>query len=150
MRYLYGILQWVNVGRHSSTMGSIPLPFGLTARRLYSQLIIRRYGYGILQRNTCRQILDCYKYYIRTVVFSLDSKVLLSGSNDSKVRLWNDTLYLRLRELQGHGRPIDSMAFSLTGEVLASGSDDNIVRIWNTASGKLLLTLSGAIKEPTV
>jgi WD40 repeat protein len=80
---------------------------------------------------------------MRTIAFSLGSKVLATGSNDGKIRLWEATTHVRLKELQGHEEPINAIAFSPNGEVLASGSDDGTVRLWNTASGEHLRTLKG-------
>jgi WD40 repeat protein len=81
------------------------------------------------------------------VAFSpvVGSNMLVSGCNDSIVRLWdvsgiNPQL---LRELHGHSNWIWSVAFSPDGSQLVSGSWDKTVRLWSVASGKLLKTMEG-------
>jgi WD40 repeat protein len=69
--------------------------------------------------------------------------VLVSGSYDDTVRLWDTETGATLQTLEGHSAFVSSVAFSPDGKVLASGSDDNTVRLWNIETGITLQTLEG-------
>jgi WD40 repeat protein len=67
---------------------------------------------------------------VNTLAFSPDGKIVASGGDDSKVKLWNVKNKTRIRELSGHDKPVMSVSFSPDGKLLASGSKDYTVRIW--------------------
>ncbi len=65
--------------------------------------------------------------------------VIVSGSYDCTVRVWNPTTGKQIGEpLTGHTGPLGSVAFGQIDEqtVIASGSDDCTVRVWNPTTGK--------------
>ncbi|MDD5394662.1 MAG: hypothetical protein PHE17_16730 [Thiothrix sp.] len=80
-----------------------------------------------------------------------DGKVLASGHDDGKIRLWEsgeekDTSPKLLRVLEGHSQVIadrSGLAFSPDGERLASASYDNTVRLWDWRKGSSLQVLAG-------
>jgi len=73
--------------------------------------------------------LQGHSDYVSSVAFSPDGKLIVSGSWDKTVRLWNTT-----------GKPIGqpfhinsyvtSVAFSPNGKLIVSGSWDKTVRLW--------------------
>jgi WD40 repeat protein len=71
---------------------------------------------------------------VNGVAFSPDSRHVISGSNDSALRLW-DVASGVLRVLEGHDRGVLSVAFSPDGRHLVSGSGDCTLRLWDEASG---------------
>jgi WD40 repeat protein len=86
-----------------------------------------------------RQPLAGHTYYVTSIAFSPDGKLLASGSGDSKVILWNVTSGKPIGQpLDGHTRGVNSVAFSPHGKILASGSDDHKVILWDVATGKPL------------
>jgi WD40 repeat protein len=68
---------------------------------------------------------------VESVAFSLDGKVLASGSLDHTVRLWDVATGTTIAVLTGHAEGVESVAFSRDGKTLASGSDDATIRLWN-------------------
>ncbi|KAM0513906.1 hypothetical protein ACHAPE_007261 [Trichoderma viride] len=80
---------------------------------------------------------------IFSVAFSHDSKLILSGSVDSTVMLWDSTTGKCLRTFQGHGSYVQSVAFSHVSKVLASGSDDRTIKLWDSTTGECLHTFQG-------
>src|SRR5262249_44382040 len=77
--------------------------------------------------------------------FSPDGKILVSGTADNLVRLWDVDKGTLLRTLEGHTNKVCCLAFSRDGKSLASGGHDGQVPIWNveTAAKVRELTLPG-------
>jgi sterol desaturase/sphingolipid hydroxylase (fatty acid hydroxylase superfamily) len=80
---------------------------------------------------------------IFSVAFSGDGQVIVSGSEDGLVKVWDaDTLKEKF-VLKGHTRPVRSVAISADGEWIVSGSYDQTVKVWNARTGQEKGTLSG-------
>jgi tricorn protease-like protein len=75
---------------------------------------------------------------IRSVTFSPDGQMLVSGSEDEVVHLWSIESQEIVREFKGHKGRILSVAFSPDGKTLASGGEDKSIRLWNVATGEEL------------
>ncbi|KIK24627.1 hypothetical protein PISMIDRAFT_678019 [Pisolithus microcarpus 441] len=73
---------------------------------------------------------------VLSVAISPDGGKVVSGSDDSTVRVWDAMGGVQFGEpLQGHTSPVNSVAFSHDGKRIVSGSDDSTVRIWDTEKG---------------
>lgn len=81
--------------------------------------------------------------WVKCVVFSQDSKLLASCSNDHTVRLWDVRTGKSLKVFRGHADWVQGVAFSPNGTTLASSSIDEPVRLWDVASGELIRVLKG-------
>ena len=82
-------------------------------------------------------------------VFSPDSQLLASGSEDKTVRLWSINSGKHLKTFTGNEDKVTSVCFSPDGQLLASGNADKTVRLWSINSGKHLKTFVGHIKNVT-
>jgi WD40 repeat protein len=73
---------------------------------------------------------------VTAMAYSPDSKVIASGSEDGRVRLWDANRGLVIHEtIVGKKNVILSLAFSPDGKVIASGGRDGKIRIWDAKSG---------------
>ena len=80
---------------------------------------------------------------VQTVDFSLDGRLVASGSEDHTIRLWEVSTGECLNVLQGHSAWVRSVAFSRDGRLLASGGSDRTVRLWEVSTGECLNVLRG-------
>jgi WD40 repeat protein len=64
------------------------------------------------------------------VAFNADGRLLVSGSEDATVRLWEVPSGQPLATLQGHTGSVLGVALSADGRLLTSSSQDGTVRLW--------------------
>ncbi len=80
--------------------------------------------------------LEGHENWVRSIAFSPDGKILVSGSDDWKVMLWNTSTGQLLNQLEGHRARVWSVAFSPDGQIVASSGEDQTLRLWHVDSGK--------------
>lgn len=81
--------------------------------------------------------------YVRSVAFSPDGRLLVTGSEDQIVRVWSVAEQKLLCRLTGHTQDIYSADFMPNGREVISGSGDRTVRIWDVeGSGTLKTTFT--------
>lgn len=84
-------------------------------------------------------------YTILSASFSPDGKRIVSGSDDSIVRVWEAKVWGDgdvLLVLEGHEGRVRSVSWNPKGDAIASGSDDKTVRVWDATYGYCLHTLT--------
>jgi WD40 repeat protein len=69
--------------------------------------------------------------------FSPNGNLLVSGSSDSKIIVWNFETGDVIKTFSGHEKRVNSVAYSKNGKYIASGSDDKSVKLWNAETGLL-------------
>lgn len=80
--------------------------------------------------------------YIRSVCFSPDGKLLATGAEDRRIRVW-DIATRRIKcSFDGHEQDIYSLDFAKNGRLIASGSGDKTVRLWDIETGGQIMVLS--------
>ena len=71
-----------------------------------------------------------------------DGKLVMSGSDDSTVKLWDSVTGAARCTLNGHSGSVAAVAFSPGGKLVASAGDLN-VRLYDSATGAARCTLYG-------
>ena len=82
-------------------------------------------------------------HWVNTVAFSVDNKILASGSEDGNLYLWDAETGMKIRALMEGPENIFSVAFSSDGKTLASGNSGNTIQLWDITTGEKLKTLTG-------
>ncbi|OKH19845.1 hypothetical protein NIES593_20495 [Hydrococcus rivularis NIES-593] len=68
---------------------------------------------------------------VKAVAVSPDGQIIVSGSWDKTLRLWNRQGNAIGQPFRGHEGDVTSVAFSPDGQTIVSGSGDGTVRLWN-------------------
>ena len=76
-----------------------------------------------------------------SVAFSPDERLIVSGSEDQTVRVWNIESRKEMRRFHHEGW-VNSVAFSPDGTHLVSGSDDKSLRLWNIQTNRCVMKQS--------
>ncbi|MEI6444237.1 MAG: hypothetical protein WCO29_14205, partial [Nostocales cyanobacterium ELA583] len=90
--------------------------------------------------------LTGHSFWVASVAFSPDGKILASGSWDDTIKLWDLRTGNLLQTLTTHSESVYSVAFSPNGQTLASGNMNNTVKLWDLRTGNLLQTLTAHSK----
>lgn len=80
--------------------------------------------------------------YIRSVCFSPDGKLLATGAEDKRIRVWEIESRRIRNTFDGHEQDIYSLDFAKNGRLIASGSGDKTVRLWDIDNNTQVMVLS--------
>jgi WD40 repeat protein len=84
----------------------------------------------------CVLTLEGHRNGVASVAFSPSGTVVVSGSGDNTVKIWDARSDACLNTLEGHHNKDTSIALSPSSAHIASGSYDKNIKIWD-ASGML-------------
>ena len=79
--------------------------------------------------------------YIFSLAFSPKGNMLVSGSYDEAVSLWDVRSGRVMKTLPAHSDPVGGVDFNRDGTLLASCSSDGLIRMWDAMTGQCLRTL---------
>uniref|UniRef100_UPI00358E4862 U3 small nucleolar RNA-associated protein 15 homolog isoform X1 n=2 Tax=Myxine glutinosa TaxID=7769 RepID=UPI00358E4862 len=107
-----------------------PHPFAVTAST-------RIHVYGQNAR-TPERTYSRFRDVAHCGVFRHDGRLLVAGSNDAVVRLFDMNGRAALRSFSGHTRAVHAVSFLAGGLKVLSASDDNSVCLWDIATSAKL------------
>jgi hypothetical protein len=84
---------------------------------------------------------------VRSVAFSPDGKLLLTGSYDNTVRVWDVGTRGLLKTLRGHGGRVSACVFAPEGQKVLSGSEDHFAKIWDIAGYEEVRVFQGLVLQ---
>ncbi|KAL6791015.1 hypothetical protein J3E68DRAFT_438784 [Trichoderma sp. SZMC 28012] len=109
------------------------------------QLLLNRGAINQFQRS-----LQGHGKTVQGVAFSHDSKLIVSGSLDFTVKIWDRFTGRCQKTLEGHNGGVNAVAFSHDSTLIASASNDSTIRVWNTTTGQCQLLLNDLRPDITV
>jgi WD40 repeat protein len=91
-----------------------------------------------LDGNTGSQVavLSGHTGLVRCVTFSSDGTLLVSGSHDKTVKLWDVQTGGVIKTFHGHTNWVHSVSISSNHTTIASGALDNTIRLWDIQAGE--------------
>jgi WD40 repeat protein len=83
------------------------------------------------------RVLNEHQRAIKQVTFSPDSLCVITGSDDSTMRLWDIAYGHCIRIFVGHHRYIDKLCFSSDGQwIISASKSDKIICLWRVETGQ--------------
>jgi COMPASS component SWD3 len=79
--------------------------------------------------------------YVYALAFSPKGNMIVSGSYDEAVFLWDVRSARVMRSLPAHSDPVAGVDVVRDGTLIVSCSTDGLIRVWDTATGQCLRTL---------
>lgn len=80
---------------------------------------------------------------VQCLAFSPDGRLLVTGSTDRSIRIWDIATTECIKSIPAHARWVWGVAWSSNGEFVASGAEDATVRLWNPTTGEQIACLIG-------
>ena len=98
----------------------------------------------ILNAITGRQVavLSGHNLWVRSLAFSLDGTLLVSGGDDTTIKLWNIQTGGIIQVFHGHTGQVSSVSISPDCTMIASASD-NTIHLWQVETGDWFCAISG-------
>ncbi|KAJ6262618.1 Beta-TrCP [Drechslerella dactyloides] len=87
------------------------------------------------------RILKGHHNYVYCLNFNPQGNMIVSGSYDEAVRIWDIRSGNCQKTLPAHQDPVSGVDFIRDGTMIASCSHDKLIRIWDTNTGQCLKTL---------
>lgn len=97
----------------------------------------------------CIHTISDHASWVTSVALAPNGSLLVSGSLDNKIRVWNLQTGQELFTLTHHRSAVNALAINPSSDLLASGSDDASVKLTHLSSGKLVHTLSAHLRDVT-
>ncbi|EXJ95371.1 hypothetical protein A1O1_00492 [Capronia coronata CBS 617.96] len=86
--------------------------------------------------------------YVYSLAFSPKGNMLVTGSYDEAVFLWDVRAGRVMRSLPAHSDPVGGVDFLHDGTMVCSCAGDGLIRIWDSGSGQCLKTLVDEDRRP--
>jgi len=119
---------------------------GLNLEQLSEEKILAPVQGSLSQAMTKARVpitLQGHEKSVMSVAISADGKLIVSGSWDSTVRLWDISGNPIGQPLRGHENFVNSVAISADGKLIVSGSWDSTVRLWDISGDPIGQPLRG-------
>lgn len=86
--------------------------------------------------------------YVYSLAFSPKGNMLVSGSYDEAIFLWDVRAGRIMRQLPAHSDPVGGVDFIRDGTMVCSCASDGLIRIWDSITGQCLRTLVDEGRKP--
>ncbi|MEH2071365.1 MAG: WD40 repeat domain-containing protein [Nostoc sp.] len=84
-----------------------------------------------------------HSHIVGSLAIGTNGKLLVSGSWDQTIKVWQLETGELLHTLKGHKDRVYAIALSPDEQIIASGSADRTIKLWHLQTGELLGTFTG-------
>lgn len=105
--------------------------------------VASRKGAELLPASSPLHSKEGHRNPITCVAFHPSYGVIVSGSEDATIRVWDPESGEYEKAFKGHTNSVTGVCFNKTGQVLASCSADHTIKVWDFADNLCLKTLKG-------
>ena len=67
---------------------------------------------------------------VQSVCISNDSKLIISGSQDNSIKVWDIESKAIIKSFTGHEKRVYSVCITNDTKFIVSGSEDNTINVW--------------------
>ena len=140
-----------HIGRgHKSLINDISIsPSGFYIASASSDKTIRiwsnQYDYSS-NKDIQSSVIKHHTAPVKSVDFSIDSRLICSGSDDKTVKIVSVADRKLLATLNGHKNWVKCTRFNRDSKLIASGSDDKTLRLWDVERKELCFTFDNEHK----
>ena len=98
---------------------------------------------GMVKQETGEALLEFkgHSNFCFSCQFSPQGNLLVSGSFDETVKIWDVRSGECISTLPAHSDPVTSVSLNRDGTCIVSSSHDGLIRIWDVATGECLKTI---------
>lgn len=79
-----------------------------------------------------------HRRFVKSVAFSHDDHLALTGSDDGSAQLWDASTLMRHGNVFAHDSSVNVAAFSPDSRLVLTGSADSTARLWDVGSGRAI------------
>lgn len=94
----------------------------------------------------CIEFKVSWKYrvsWLPILILCQQGDVIISGSNDCKIKVWDASTGECLRTLAGHELLVRTLSYEPLSGRLVSGSYDRTIKVWDVKTGKMVREFKG-------
>ncbi|NOK63454.1 MAG: hypothetical protein GFH25_541276n7 [Chloroflexi bacterium AL-N10] len=104
---------------------------------------VTRAFHQTFENTLLRASLEGHTAPIRATAWSPNGRWVLTGSDDTTVRVWDPTSGEQVGTFEGHTQPIRAIAWGPNSESVITGSADQTARIWHVSTKQTIHILQG-------
>lgn len=94
-------------------------------------------------------LMEGHTNWVTSLALSSDNTLLISGSSDCTIFVWNLLSKIKVATLEKHKMPVTCLLLAKKNSLLASGSIDTTIKLWSLETYQELTVLKGHTRTVT-